>query len=31
MKNGLRGTSTIGEVMLMNQLGRSGVILKKIM
>jgi len=31
IKNGLRGTSTIGEVMFINQLGSIGVIRRKIM
>lgn len=29
IKNGFKGTFTMGEVMLMNQLGRKGVILRK--
>lgn len=31
MKKGHRGTLMTGEVMLMNQLGRKGVILRKMM
>ena len=31
MKNGFNGTSTMGDVMLMNQFGKNGVMRRKIM